>query len=388
MRNPFEFGSLVANTSFCNRSKELADLVAHMKNGTNLFLYGERRIGKTSLVKAALARLPKKQFLTVYVDLWPTEDENTFSSAYAAATATAFHSKLDDMLDWASRSFPALNPSITINDQGQPEFSIHLAARHVSRTTLKAVLEAPHKEAQRKKINVVVVLDEFQQMLLYKDDYIVRQLRSTIQEHQNVSYIFSGSRKHLIQSMLQDKKQPLYGSGAHYLLGAIALDHWIPFITNNFNNTGKHIEPGTIAKIYQLTEGHPFYTQHLCHLIWELTADNGTAGDSIADSTTTSDTTSRALEILLERQRYAYETLWESLTQKQRRLLEGIAFEPNAQIYSLDFLIKYEIGRASTAQAALKKLLERDIIDRDREFYFVSDRFFRLWIRRICRNGK
>jgi len=76
----------------------------------------------------------------------------------------------------------------------------------------------------------------------------------------------------------------------------------------------------------------------------------------------------------------------ESMTQKQRRLIEGIAFEPDAQVYSLEFISKYDLGRASTAQAALKKLLVRDLVDYDRNSYFITDRFFRLWIRRTCGN--
>ena len=375
VKNPFEFGGLVNDEAFCNRTQELADLLSYMKNGANLFLYGERRTGKTSLAKIALSRLPKKRFLKVYVDLWPTEDESSFSATYAKALAKAFNSKLADMLDWAKSSFPALTPSITINDQGQPEFSIGISGRRNAQATLQALLEAPQKESQKAKTDVVVVFDEFQQMLLYSDDHVVRQLRSSIQDHRNVSYIFLGSRKHLIQSMLQDKKQPLYGSGAHYLLGSISTNHWIPFITQKYSQTGKHISKESIIDICNHTEGHPFYTQHLCHLIWELTAEHGIVAKS---------TLALAIEFMLERQRYLYETIWESLTNKQRRVLEGIAFEPEAHIFSLEFINRYEIGRASNAQAALTKLLERDILDHDRDSYVITDRFFRLWIRKTC----
>jgi hypothetical protein len=325
-----------------------------------------------------MSRLPKKQYLAVYVDLWPTEDENSFSVTYAKALAEAFNSKLDDMLDWAKRSFPALTPTITINDQGQPEFSVGVSGRHgTQHSTIKTVLDAPQIESSKKKLDVVVIFDEFQQILLYESDYVVRQLRSSIQGHHNVSYIFLGSRKHLIQSMLQDKKQPLYGSGAHYLLGSISTEHWIPFVMERFSQTGKQILEKMIIDICQQTGGHPFYTQHLCNLVWELTPDGGNVAPTMPE---------QAVEFLLERQRYVYETIWESTTQKQKRLLEGIAFEPEAQIYSLEFINKYELGRASTAQSALKALLTRDLVDYDRHFYFITDRFFRLWIRRTCGN--
>jgi hypothetical protein len=61
MKNPFQYGGVVSGDSFCNRKKELADLLRAMENGEKLFVYSERRFGKTSLVRFALDKLPKKQ---------------------------------------------------------------------------------------------------------------------------------------------------------------------------------------------------------------------------------------------------------------------------------------------------------------------------------------
>jgi hypothetical protein len=60
MRNPFEYGVVVSGEAFCNREKETGDLVRAMQNAEKLFVFSERRYGKTSLVPAALGRLPRK----------------------------------------------------------------------------------------------------------------------------------------------------------------------------------------------------------------------------------------------------------------------------------------------------------------------------------------
>ncbi|MGO9232496.1 MAG: hypothetical protein ACLQKA_25140 [Bryobacteraceae bacterium] len=49
MKNPFQYGGIVEGAAFCNRKKELADLKAAFENSEKLFLYSERRLGKTSL---------------------------------------------------------------------------------------------------------------------------------------------------------------------------------------------------------------------------------------------------------------------------------------------------------------------------------------------------
>ena len=69
MRNPFQYGNVVGEEAFCNRKRELSDLRRAMENGEKLFLYSERRLGKTSLVKLALQKLPKSNFVRAYVDL-------------------------------------------------------------------------------------------------------------------------------------------------------------------------------------------------------------------------------------------------------------------------------------------------------------------------------
>ena len=75
VKNPFEYGGVVSGSAFCNREREVAELVRAMKNSEKRFVYSGRLYGKTSLVRAALGKLPKKAHLCAYVDLWPTDGE-------------------------------------------------------------------------------------------------------------------------------------------------------------------------------------------------------------------------------------------------------------------------------------------------------------------------
>ena len=68
-------------------------------------------------------------------------------------------------------------------------------------------------------------------------------------------------------------------------------------------------------------------------------------------------------------------------------LLEGLAVEaPGTKVFSLAFVNKYGLGRASNVQTATEKLLQKDVIDRDEWSYLITDRFLRLWIRRMSRD--
>ncbi|GAF79867.1 unnamed protein product, partial [marine sediment metagenome] len=74
-----------------------------------------------------------------------------------------------------------------------------------------------------------------------------------------------------------DKSRPLYRSAGHYPLGPIDEQHWMEFIRTRFLAADKAIDDAMIGAICQLTEGHPFYTQHLCHVVWELTETGAAA---------------------------------------------------------------------------------------------------------------
>jgi uncharacterized protein len=156
-------------------------------------------------------------------------------------------------------------------------------------------------------------------------------------------------------------------------LGPIETAQWIPFIARKFREGEKVIADDAIQKICELTEGHPFYTQHLCHALWELCETGQEVTESLIEA---------AMKVLLDRESYAYTALWESLALNQRRLLKGLASEPaGVKPFAGAFVRRHRLGSASNSQRAVESLLNRDLIDRDNGSFLISDRFFRIWIR-------
>jgi len=374
MINPFQYGGVVGQDAFCNRKQELADLLRAMENGEKLFVYSERRMGKTSLVRLAMSRLPRQEYLSAYVDLWPTDGEASFAAQTAKAVTESLAGSADKMLQAAKSFFGRLTPMLTADVEGKPQLTFGVNRTAPPEPELDEVLEAPARIAKKRECKVVMVFDEFQRILEYGGDLVERKLRSVIQHHTSVAYIFLGSRKNLIQKMFLDQSRPLYRAGGHYALGAIAVTEWAPFIRKRFSGSDRSIDDGRIEKVCAMTEGHPFYTQHLCHALWELCEKGGAVTDETVDA---------AVDLLLDRETYAYSALWESLALNQRRFLKGLAGEANGvKVFSGEFVQKNDLGSASNAQRAVTALLEKDIIDRSNGSFIIVDRFFRIWINR------
>ena len=64
-----------------------------------------------------------------------------------------------------------------------------------------------------------------------------------------------------------------------------------------------------------------------------------------------------------------------------RRLLKGVALEgAGTQVFSSEFVRKYQLGSSSNVQRAVDILMKKDIIDKEDHGFVIPDRFFRLWI--------
>ena len=371
--NPFEYGGVVGADAFCNRARELAELRRAAENGDRLLVYAERRMGKTSLVKRAVGALPSDAFLPIYVDVWPTSDAVSLAKAVATATVEAAATRTDKALETAKDVVRRLVPSLTTDHGGNPVVQFGSRVDDAPEPILEDALDAPARLAATRGKRVVVVYDEVQRLAEYGDDTAERLLRSRTQAHEGVAYLFTGSRKHLIREMFMDRGRPLYQTAGHYPIGPIATDHWVPFVIERFERADKSVEAGVVEALCERTEGHPYYTQHLAHALWEITPGGEAA---------TAERLDEALDVVLTRLAYPFTVVWEGMTANQRTLVRGlVGGGREAQVFSSAFLRKLRLA-PSSASRAIEGLVQADVLDRDESGYVVTDRFFRLWVAR------
>ena len=69
-KNPFYLKEIPVDAPFCDREKELADLISYAKSNINVVLFSPRRYGKTSLTKRVQNSLKSDGTLTAYCDLF------------------------------------------------------------------------------------------------------------------------------------------------------------------------------------------------------------------------------------------------------------------------------------------------------------------------------
>lgn len=373
MPNPFTLG-IVKGGDFCNRQKELAEFVRYGENSQNAVLYSPRRYGKSSLVLQVLRMLGEKGFVPVYVDLFPVSSAHDFISRFASAIFKGVGRGADPttMADKLKGLFQRLIPTIEITPQGVTLF-VRSDREARFELLLDDLMEGLYIYTKKKGLKVCVVLDEFQEITeLDESKKIEGILRSYIQQHKEVVYLFVGSRRHILKDIFTDRKRPFYKSALLYELGEIPEEDFTAYIEAKFRGSGKICPPEVAKKIYHTVRGYPYYVQKLALFAWDITEE--VCSSDIIDS---------AYETLLTMESRDFEGIWSSLTLVQKSVLKAIAAEPTRSPFAKDYLGKYNLSIGG-AQKAINSLVTRDLIERDQEGNFrLTDPVMSAWLVKV-----
>jgi len=375
MENPFLFGNVVKGDYFTNREDELKTLTLDLSSGQNVLLFSPRRYGKTSLIIRVLDELKAKGLICVYVDFFRAASLQALGKIYADALTRAAASKIEEAIQFVHSHFPTIIPRITVKGQDSPDFELDFdVPRQDMDKWLDEIYDMPQRIAERKKKRLVVVLDEFQEAAnLGEAGTVERSLRAKIQHHDQVSYVFMGSKRHLLDELFADKNKPLYRIAKSMPLGKIAKEKLASFIRSRFHSVKMDIDPACIDRILEISGCHSYYTQQLCHEAYNMT---------VPQKQVTEENILKALKQCIAAQSYAYTTLWDGLAGKQRELVVALSKLPGSNVYSKEFIDRFNLGSTSSIQTAIDALEKKGIIDRENGGFVLSDIFFIQWVKK------
>ena len=366
IKNPFYYGGAVKDNHFCNRIDEIKELSEDINAGLNVLIYAPRRFGKTSFVLKTLKKLEKDDGIKyIFLDIFHISTLDEFINLYFNAIAKSLEKPTDKVIKFF-KSIVNIRPNINVNfdSMGNPSFSLALSGENRMQT-LGDVLNIPLSLAKDKKI--VIVFDEFQQITTLD---IEAKLRSIIQLHSDkISYIFMGSKKSILHNMFLDKNRPFYKSVKHFKIKEIQTDIWSEFITLNFTKTNKNIDTKYINSIVDITKGFAYYTQQFAYELWAKTS-------TFVDDDIFKDT----LKTIIEREEDLFGLEWDNLTLNQQKALKIIIKKDGKNLYNEEYLVQYKL-KVGSFQTALKGLIQKDIVDKIKNIYYLQDPLFEYWLK-------
>jgi hypothetical protein len=371
--NPFRFGNFVID-EFADRAVELAEVEADMRNGQDLVIFAPRRLGKSSLVLKAAAAMRRKKALVAYLNLMTAPNKARFAERLAAAIYADIAAPKAKFKERALSLFQGLEivPTITVDPlDGRLSFSFGFGHAEADiEKTIEMLLEMPAKIADERDQRVVLILDEFQEVVDL-DPGFPKLLRSVFQAQPEVCHVYLGSKRHVMRDLFSDVNEPFWRSAKQMEIGLIPADEFSRFIRRRFGSTNKALPPEVCKGLLEITRGHPYATQELCYSLWEQTPFDGGADEELLG---------RALELVLQSEHAHFSLLWEGLAAGQRVLLEALAREPGRPL-SGAYRARHQLAAPSSTQVALKALVDRELVEREPTGdYRVMEPFLVEWL--------
>ncbi|PKL86804.1 MAG: ATPase [Ignavibacteriae bacterium HGW-Ignavibacteriae-1] len=366
--NPFILSAYRTPEYFCDREEEIERLKSSIENNRNTTIISRRRMGKTGLLMHLQYKLKSKKEITfLYFDIMTTSSLNEFVTLFANSLFSTKVSKIDTIYRTISQIFGAFKPSFTINSMtGESTISLELSNIKESEGSLKAIFD--YIASSNKQF--VIVIDEFQQIINYPENNFEALLRSYIQHLTNTTFIFSGSRKEILNNMFTSKNRPFYMSSEIMHLEQINKPKYTKFISEKFLNAKMAIDNDCISHILDLVDSHTYYVQLICNRLYSENL-----------KTITIDDVNKTYTKLLVENKFYFESFRNILTDNQWKLLQAIARDKIAtEITSKDFLNRNKLGSASSVTTAAKSLLKKEIIIKDKTGYRIDDLLLSSWL--------
>lgn len=346
--------TIATGSSFCNRELIRARIQGNIEQIQPTLLSAPRRYGKTSLVEQVLQYdIPRSQLKNHFshsIELLMAHDLESVQSIILsgigrlAGDILPFHKSAIIKLQGY---FSAMRPEYTMDIKG-PRVAL---SPTVSLQSITEGLMRLNQMAQTEGVTVTLAMDEFQQIATIKRHAeIEAAIRAAVQRSTHVSYIFTGSNRHLLDIMFENASRPFFGQCERITLERISEGKYRPFILAAANDRwGRDIDIDALDGILHRTRCHPYYINALCHRLWRypeavnaLDVESEWSGLILQESDNISSQIGR-------------------LAASQRAVMIALAEAPDTSLTGKTFLQRSRLAASSCAQAA-KALRMADLI--------------------------
>jgi hypothetical protein len=374
MDNPFVTKGYAGPEYFCDRVEETKRIVELITNGNNMALISPRRLGKTDLVQHCFQQQQiKNRYYTFHIDIYATDSLRDFVNVFGKAVLDELKPKGKVAWEKFLNSVRSLCPGITFDINNNPTWSIGLGEIVNPTVTLDEIFQYLNQADKP----CLVAIDEFQQITEYKDaSNLEALLRTHIQRCVNATFLFVGSKRHLMGEIFTSPSRPFYQSVLIMNLKPINVEKYTEFARFQFKEHGKTIDDLVVPNIYERFDAVTSCIQRVLNVLFLKTSQNKTCTVDMVDG---------AIDYILDMLSETYNDLLDKIPEKQREVLIAIAKEGKVKgISGQPFIRKHHLQSVSVVTAAVRGLLDKDFITHDKSIYMVYDPFFALWLKKNC----
>ena len=269
----FRTGSPVKGTDFIDRKKHLPIFKEYLNNNQHVMIKAPRRFGKTSLIKQVFEH--EKSYVYIYVDLRRATNLKSLANqiiekAYAFAGIDNFFYTLKKSITGLLKSIQ----NVKIDDIGEITLKFLENDNFDETEYFLHSLEVVEKIAAKKDLNIKFIFDEFQDILRISDNFILEQLRSIMQHHEKVTYVFLGSIETIMTKIFEDKTSSFFHFARVMQLEGLDIKELYDYTRNVFDSLDVKYN-NSLIMLLEFLKGHPDYSMQVLQSIYfKIKIDN------------------------------------------------------------------------------------------------------------------
>lgn len=361
----FKTGSPVKGKNFIDRLKHIPVFKTYVDNNQHVVIKAPRRFGKTSLVKHVFEENSDYQF--IYIDVrratsLTSLSEQIIDKAYSFAGVKNFIRASKESVITLLKSFQ----KIKIDDIG--EVTLKLFEDDVDEVVFfMHALDTVEKIAQKKEIQIKFIMDEFQDILKIADKNILELMRSVIQHHENVTYIFLGSIESMMTKIFEDKSSPFFHFARIMDLGGLDIKELYSYTAKMLEEKKIDFDKASLQKLIAFLGGHPDYsaqtlqTMYFNHLVNET---KYIGYDEMYDALKSTILENKAyLEELISKtkmKKHHYEVLHAIANNKELELSSGTLYNIRVALEEMGLIKNVSRGKYVVTDVFLNVLLQQN----------------------------
>ncbi|MEZ5070822.1 MAG: ATP-binding protein [Bacteroidales bacterium] len=255
-------GKPVTGKAFVGRKAELALLENYLELGQSVAIIAPRRFGKTSLVLEALRQTKDKKTYTAYIDIFanPTLEQLATSITREVLRNHSLHRNFQA----ARKNIRALFQQVELKAVLE-DFQFILGFADPQRDPWELVsdsIDFVDAFAAKHSKKIMCAYDEFGDVQKFGAKHeLVKLFRSKIQQHENSTYLFSGSYESVMNEMFVNSKAPFHRLTRILQLGYMEETDFMDYLRMQFMEMKIPNAESMPKTVMDITRGHPYYGQ-------------------------------------------------------------------------------------------------------------------------------
>ena len=355
--------------------------VGDLKEGyrQNIALVGQKLIGKTSIIRYFLSNLNDNRVVCIYLESDHFEFKTfvkkfigSFLNGVAHSESLSRSNDLDILIDSTQRFMPQTIEHI--------KKIIASLEKEKNSIIYHDLINMPGIFTKETGKVCLVIFDEFHDIIeALNIENAYQDLNKTITIQRNCMYVIISSLKYQTKKILTEKLSLLFGNFETIEIKPFDTKTSKDFIDYKLENA--KLTPSLQNFLYDLTGGQPFYLQVICKELLRL-------AQSYHNQVITLSMLSRCLDNLLHYEwgilnRYFISHLNKINQGKSNHLSLSIILSIARGKRRINDITSYLHKQKIIILQKINRLLELDILSKNGNFYYLTDKMFNFWLKFI-----